>query len=125
MKIQVEKIRNENPYIIQKCSLKFKIVSSVLKKHYKALARMSMFFNSKETNVGFIKKGDEDKFYALIKEINNSNDKRCVSSHKKAVEKRRSRKSNSVCEHEDLGSLGYKHGETISCPHCGKKAVVW
>ena len=29
------------------------------------------------------------------------------------------------CEHEDLGSLGYTHGETVICPFCGQKAIVW
>lgn len=29
------------------------------------------------------------------------------------------------CEHEDLGSLGYKHGDVVSCPFCGKRAEVW
>ena len=125
MKIQIEEIRNENPYVSSKCSLKFKIVSSILKKHYKSLAQMAMLFNSQERNAGFIRKGDEDKFRALVEEINNSNDKRCASSHKKAVERKRSRKPSSACEHEDLASLGYKHGETVRCPHCGNKAVVW
>ena len=34
-------------------------------------------------------------------------------------------KSHHHCNHEDLGSLGYKHGETVKCPHCGKMAEVW
>ncbi len=29
------------------------------------------------------------------------------------------------CQHEDLGSLGYRHGDTVKCPHCGKMAEVW
>ena len=29
------------------------------------------------------------------------------------------------CEHEGLGSLGYTHGTTVKCPHCGQMAVVW
>ncbi len=29
------------------------------------------------------------------------------------------------CDHGDLGSLGYKHGEVVKCPHCGKPAEVW
>lgn len=31
----------------------------------------------------------------------------------------------SSCQHEDLGSLGYKHGDTVICPFCGKLAEVW
>ncbi len=29
------------------------------------------------------------------------------------------------CDHEDLGSVGYTHGDTVKCPHCGKMAEVW
>lgn len=29
------------------------------------------------------------------------------------------------CQHEDLGSLGYAHGSTVTCPHCGAQAEVW
>lgn len=31
----------------------------------------------------------------------------------------------SDCQHEDLGSLGYRHGDIVICPHCGKRAEVW
>lgn len=30
-----------------------------------------------------------------------------------------------ICEHHDLGSLGYTHGDTVECPFCGKMAEVW
>lgn len=29
------------------------------------------------------------------------------------------------CEHEDLGSLGFNHGDTVKCPHCGTMCQVW
>lgn len=29
------------------------------------------------------------------------------------------------CQHEDLGSLGYRHGEVVKCPYCGDMAEVW
>ena len=29
------------------------------------------------------------------------------------------------CEHGDLGSLGYRHGDTVKCPFCGQMAEVW
>jgi len=31
----------------------------------------------------------------------------------------------SKCDHQDLGSLGFTHGDTVKCPFCGKMAVVW
>jgi hypothetical protein len=31
----------------------------------------------------------------------------------------------SNCQHEDLGSLGYRHGDTVKCPYCGQMAEVW
>jgi DNA-directed RNA polymerase subunit M/transcription elongation factor TFIIS len=124
MKIKYNKIQNENPYISQKCIYEFKIVSSILKKHYKSLARISMLFNSRERNHGFIKKEDEQSFLRLVQEIEDSNNKRCETSHKKAVEKYRKRKS-VKCEHDDLGSLGYKHGERVQCPRCGQMTEVW
>lgn len=123
MKIEYKKISNENPYVTQKCVYRFKIVGSVLKSHYKLLARMSMLFNSEERNAGFIKKEDEQKFLTLIDKIENSNNKRCETSHKKAVENYKNRKT--VCNHEDLGSFGYKHGDKVKCPHCGKTCEVW
>lgn len=123
MKIRYNKIQNENPYVSQKCVYEFKIVSSVLKTHYKALARMSMLFNSRERNAGFIKKEDEPAFLKLVEEIENSNESRCATSHKKAVAKYKNKKT--ACEHEDLGSFGYRHGDRVKCPHCGEIAVVW
>jgi hypothetical protein len=123
MKIKYNKIQIENPYVSAKCVYKFQIVSDVLKKHYKELARMSMLFNSKERNAGFIRKENEQAFLKLVEEIENSNDKRCASSHKKAAEKYKNR--NAKCQHEDLGSLGYRHGDRVKCPHCGEMAVVW
>lgn len=123
MKIRYEKINNENPYVTRKCVYKFKIENSILKSHYKTLARMAMLFNIRERNAGFIKKEDEYNFLTLVEKIEKSNDKRCSTSHKKAVEKRKTRKS--YCEHEDLGSMGYKHGDRVRCPHCGEMCVVW
>lgn len=29
------------------------------------------------------------------------------------------------CQHEDLGSLGYTHGDIVRCPFCGEMAEVW
>lgn len=33
--------------------------------------------------------------------------------------------SSSGCEHQDLGSLGYRHGDVVNCPFCGERAEVW
>lgn len=33
--------------------------------------------------------------------------------------------NDSECQHEDLGSLGYKHGTTVKCPFCNQMAEVW
>lgn len=29
------------------------------------------------------------------------------------------------CDHEDLGSRGYQHGDYVKCPDCGKMTHVW
>lgn len=125
MKVNYSEIKNENPYITSKCVYKFEIVSDVLKKHYKALARMAMLFGSQKRNVGFIKKEDAQAFLMLIKEIESSNDKKCATSHNRAKATAAKRNNNKKCDHADLGSLGYTHGETVICPRCGEKAVVW
>ena len=38
---------------------------------------------------------------------------------------RESKSTQVSCGHEDLGSLGYRHGDTVKCPHCGAMAEVW
>lgn len=40
-------------------------------------------------------------------------------------EEKASRNAIHNCQHEDLGSLGYKHGTTVKCPFCGKLVEVW
>jgi hypothetical protein len=93
MKIKYEKVITENIYIMNQCIFKFKIVSSILKKHYKELARMSMLFNNREQNTGFIEKRDEQQFLDLVAIIESSNDARCATSHKNAIEKAKNRKN--------------------------------
>lgn len=39
--------------------------------------------------------------------------------------KSKSKSKSFHCDHEDLGSLGYEHGTTVTCPHCGERTVVW
>ncbi len=41
------------------------------------------------------------------------------------VERKKSKSIVNNCQHEDLGSLGYTHGTTVKCPHCGNMAEVW
>lgn len=125
MKISYQEIRGENPYIQQKCIYSFEIVSDILKKHYKTLARMAMLFNSTKRNSGYIKKENAQEFLKLIAEIDSSSDKRCTASHDKAKATAAKRRNSSKCDHDDLGSLGYKHGETIICPFCGQMVEVW
>lgn len=108
---------------------KYKIVNSIIKTHYKELMRLAKMINYDEYNTGLITHADKEKFETLVSKIENSNDKRCATSHQKAIEKKKSRKNERAkkesCRHEDLGSLGYRHGERIKCPFCGKMCEVW
>lgn len=124
MKINYGKISNESSFISSKCNYEFKITSSILKKHYKELARMSMLFNVKEYNHGYIKKENDERFLILINEIKESDNKKCEASHKRAANKyKKALKFN--CDHGDLGSLGYSHGSKVKCPNCGQITEVW
>ena len=125
MKISYQEIKNENPYVMSKCIFKFEIVSDILKKHYKELARMAMLFNSTKRNAGFIRKENAQTFLKLIAEIESSSDKKCATSHAKAKITAANRRAGTKCDHADLGSMGYEHGKTVKCPHCGQVAVVW
>jgi len=46
-----------------------------------------------------------------------------LMTEKKVTARKKSEPSS--CSHEDLGSLGYKHGDVVDCPYCGRKAEVW
>ena len=122
MKVTYQAIKNENPYIMSKCIYKFTIVSDVLKKHYKSLAQMAMFFKK---NTGFIKKECAQEFLNMLPEIEGSSDKKCATSHAKAKVTAAKRRNSTKCDHADLGSLEYMHGETVKCPHCGQMTEVW
>jgi len=75
----------------------------------------------------------ETAVYIFINEWNNWNEKygksyrnACKLSELDALcVKEQSSEDNNECQHEDLGSLGYVHGETVICPFCGKNAEVW
>ena len=113
-------------YLEKKMVYEFEIAESILKTHYKSLARMAHFF---KYNHGFIDKKDEADFLALVEKIEKSSDKRAAASHKKAIESKKNRdndrKVKERCDHADLGSLGYRHGEWVKCPMCGKMCEVW
>lgn len=93
MKIRYEKVAHENAYIVQKCVYRFEIIASITKTHYKALAKMSMLFNSTARNVGFVKKENAAEFLSLIEKIEKSNDKVAAASHKKSIETARNRRN--------------------------------
>lgn len=130
MKIKYEKlsIEKNNPryrrwtkaYIYQ-----YKIVDSILKSHYKELMRISSCHGWDGYNTGVIKFEDREAFEKLVEKIEKSNDKRCATSHKKAIENKKNRKKAVKCDHQDLGSLGYRHGDRVKCPFCGKMCEVW
>lgn len=130
MKISYKKVDSSNstPYAVKKKAVyKFKIESSILKTHYKELARMAFLFNSEERNTGYILSPNKDNFLALVEKAEKVNEKVASNSHAKSVEKAKSRRANisNSCNHDDLGSLGYTHGSNVRCPHCGEVAEVW
>lgn len=51
----------------------------------------------------------------------------CIGNidYKQNKQPTRKRFMNNDCEHDDLGSLGYKHGTIVNCPFCGKRTEVW
>ena len=130
MKISYKKADSSNstPYaVMKKAVYKFKIESSILKTHYKELARMAFLFNSnrEERNSGYILPQDVDKFLALVEKAEKVSSEVASKSHAKTAEKAKARDSKVSCDHGDLGSLGYKHGSTVRCPNCGQMAQVW
>lgn len=119
----------KNP-ILPGVKYEFKVVGSLTKTDFKALARMARLFKAeKGVYGGLIKAADEKAFLALVEKAEKANPKIAEKSHEAAKEKaamrRTERRTEKDCEHEDLGSLGFKHGETVKCPHCGKAAEVW
>ena len=103
---------------------KFKICDSILKTHFKNLMKISKMYNSKE-KTGFILESNKDEYTSLLNKIERSNSDKCRESHKKSIERKIERNNLIYCDHRDLGSFGYMHGETVSCPFCGMKAEVW
>ncbi len=81
---------NSNPYaMMRKAKYIFSIEESILKTHYKQLARMSFLFSKETRNEGYILSENVENFLALIEKIEKSSDKRCATSHKKSLEKKK------------------------------------
>jgi len=128
--MKVSYITNETSHknIFGQGYYKFKINDSILKTHFKSLMKLSRMYDSKE-KTGYIVENNREDFLKLHLEIENSDASKAKKSHEKSVKsyqkKREESSYKSKCDHEDLGSLGYKHGEIVSCPNCGKKTEVW
>jgi rubrerythrin len=124
MKISVKEADLKVNFGNGRAVLEFKLVDSILKTHFKELMRLARCYDSKE-KTGYITDKDERIFKALVEKIEKSNSKRAKASHEKMAAKAKQRYSKSKCTHDDLGSLGYRHGTTVKCPHCGQMAEVW
>ena len=120
---QLRGFRSKQPNYI----FEYKLIDSILKSHFKLLMKISADYSYK-TKSGLIEEKDKDVFLALVEKIDSSNDKRCATSHKSSIEKRKQRATEpklSECTHDDLGSLGYIHGDIVNCPMCGQRTEVW
>ncbi len=103
----------------------FTIKQSILITHFKSLMKLARLYESSK-KTGCIHPDDKEEFLSLIDKIEKSSDARCKKSHEAATKNFKEKTySSSRCEHEDLGSLGYRHGDTVTCPFCGKRAEVW
>lgn len=127
MKIEYKNVGREshryNRYLFE-----YKLVNSILKTHYKELMKISRLTGANGYNTGYITEKDKDKFIALVEKIENSDDKKCATSHQKSIEKKKKNrvvKSHEKCDHADLGSRGYVHGTWVKCPICGEMCEVW
>jgi hypothetical protein len=130
MKVSTRKINNDDKfaknYLNAVC--KFTIEDSILKTHFKMLAKMSKCFSLNpqiKKYEGYITEGDFSKFEELLLKINKVKAATAKKSHERSKANAKKRTAKINCEHEDLGSLGYKHGETVTCPNCGQLAEVW
>lgn len=48
-----------------------------------------------------------------------------VRASKPKTQKKPRKTKKEYCDHGDLGSMGYRHGDTVICPFCGERAEVW
>jgi len=96
MKIKIETATKSNSSgyaVMKKAVFKFTIVESVLKTHYKELAKMAFLFNSKDYNSGYILPENKDDFLALVEKIEKSNSVLAEKSHEKAKAKKATKKT--------------------------------
>ena len=130
--------------------IKYTLVGSILKTHFKELMKMSDCSYHGGKKKGLIRQSNKRKFLDLVERINKISDERAAASHAKTAaesaqrnarrnEERNVRRRESSdkalnyprdprsCEHEDLGSLGYgaSYGEKVICPYCGSLVEVW
>ena len=125
MKIKYEPAKHPLNQNYFKIAYRYYLESSILKTHFKELMRLTTLRYDSKSKTGLINEENKDAFLALVEKIEASNDKRCQTSHEKSKIAAKKRFDNRNCEHEDLGSMGYKHGSIVKCPFCEKMAVVW
>jgi hypothetical protein len=90
MKIKIEKVINttENRVLRQRDELvRFQLVDSVLKTHFKTLMKLSRLYDP-ATKIGYITKENEPEFHALAEKIEASNTEQCRKSHEKTRAKK-------------------------------------
>ena len=104
-----------------KVAAQIKIEASLTKTDFKSLMKIIACYNAKE-RTALVVENNMGKLKSLIEKTNKVNPKIAQKSHDKAKQKAATR---STCDHQDLGSLGYTHGSTVKCPHCGQMAEVW
>jgi len=114
---QAQKTRLSRGYTVYE----FTITASITKAHFKELMSLARLYNAK-TKTGFIIDADKDSFLALVENAEKPSAAVCRKSHAKSIENVKKRVA---CDHSDLGSLGFAHGSTVKCPHCGSLAQVW
>lgn len=128
MKIKYSSLFNDQTGILRRKRIvyKYTLVDSILKTHFKMLMRLSSVdgYHSK-SKTGYIAEPDKEAFLALVEKIEKSNSKRAKTSHQKSIERKKTASTKIDCNHDDLGSFGYRHGERVVCPHCGQRAEVW
>lgn len=113
-----------------KIAYKFVIKKSILKTHFKELMALLRFgvknYDGKE-KIGFISKDNANKFLILVEQIEKSSDVDAEKSHQKSKELYKTKKNgeSEICDHSDLASIGYTHGEIVKCPSCGSRQKVW
>lgn len=101
----------------------FQIDKSILASHFKLLMGLAKQYD-KYTKIGYITKNQKQQFLDLCVEIENSNDEEAIQSHERS-QKKPQKKKEIICDHADLGSFGYVHGQKVTCPNCNKPAIVW